>query len=507
MTKLLLGIDAGTTAFKASIFNTALNPVASVQRDYTLFTTTGSVVEFPAEEYYRVLCECIQALLNNTSVRTEDICALSLSCQGETLVCLDSDGQPLGNAIVWLDNRANDESDALRQRFGVKKIYETTGQSDMTAGWPAAKILWIRNHQPARFQKTARFLLLEDYLIYRLTGKFVGEKNLWASSAMIEIHKGQWWFEMLDALGVDENRLPSLSESAVPVGAITADATLATGLTTSTVVATGALDQTCNLIGCGITKPGSVCETTGSCLAVSAILDHPIPYDEHLPVTCQNHAVPGRYTLLSWSQSAGMTLKWLAKEFYKEASSLDEAYIRINQESCDIPIGSNGLVMLPHLSGSVFPEFDAHARGTFCGANLSHTRGHFAHAVMESIACMLRQHLNILNAVHYPYEQVYCMGGGANSPVWLQIKADITQKKMIPLHSGDSACRGAALLAGVAIGVYSSIDDVNTEKVNSIIYSPRATPQADFVFRRFEDLYTTLKPFFQKYTSQSEEVS
>lgn len=506
MRKLLLGIDAGTTAFKAALFDEKMNALAAAQQDYQLQSREGNRVEFPAEEYFRVLCRCVRQLVEKIPSAAGEVCALALSCQGETLVCLDADGQPLGDAIVWLDGRAEAEADALRQRFGRRAVYEITGQSDMTATWPAAKLLWLRSHARERFARSRRFLLLEDYLLFRLTGQFVGEKNLWASSAMMNIHTGKWWAEMLAELGIDAKALPELAGSAAPIATLTPEAARATGLNPSVLVAAGALDQTCNLIGCGITRPGSVCESTGSCLAVSAVLDSPIPYDERRPVTCQNHAVPGRYTLLSWSQSAGMALKWCARELYRDAASLEEAYARINQEAENIPIGSDGIVALPYFAGTAFPEFDGNARAVFFGANLSHTRGHFAHAVMESVACMLRQNLNLLNAARIPVDRVFCMGGGANSPVWLQIKADIAQTRMVRLRATDSACRGAAALAGVAVGMFPSIDALPNAEISGAVYEPRPTPQAGLVLQRYEELYAVLKPFFQKCASQNKEV-
>ena len=223
--------------------------------------------------------------------------------------------------------------------------------------------------------------------------------------------------EMLDALGIASEQLPELLPCGTEVGTLTLAAAEGTGLPAKTMVVTGALDQTCNAIGCGLTRPGVICETTGSCLAVSAVLDRFVPYDAQRPITCQNHSVPGRYTVLLWSQSAGMTLKWFAKNFYPEYENLDEAFNQINLDGAQVPMGCGGLTMLPHLNGAANPEYDPAARGVFCGATLEHGRGHFARAILEAVACMLRRNLEQIDGMGIRYDEVFCMGGGAKSPL------------------------------------------------------------------------------------------
>lgn len=495
--KYLLGVDAGTTAFKAALFAEDKRLICVEQRDYTLLTPSENIVEFPAEEYWRIFCELIQALLAQSGICAEQIVALAISSQGETLFCLDSAGQPQGNGIVWLDNRAFLEADQLRERFGRQAVYEKTGQADMTATWPAAKILWLRKNRPQEFARTHKFLLLEDYLLYRLTGRYVGEPNLWASSAMLDIHTARWWPEMLETLGLDAQRLPEILPCGSAVGCVTARAARETGLPPSVLVAMGALDQTCNAIGCGMTRPGVVCETTGSCLAVSAVMDGFIPYDPDLPITCQNHAVAGRYTVLLWSQSAGMTLKWFAAKFYPDVPELEAAFQRMDAEAERIPLGCAGLTMLPHLTGAAHPEYDTYARGVFSGITLEHGRAHFARAIMEAVACMLRRNLESLPI---DARRIYCLGGGANSKVWLQIKADIAQREMQPVRARESACLGAAILAGVGAGIFESVDWVAEDREKEAVFVPDFSlrPMADETYRRYIALYGALQQMFRK---------
>ena len=262
---------------------------------------------------------------------------------------------------------------------------------------------------------------------------------------------------------------------------------------------TGALDQTCNTIGAGITLPGSVCETTGSCLAVSATLPEFVPFREDQTITCQNHAVPGRYTVLLWSQSAGMVLKWFARGFYPEYSDLDAAFARMNQDAASVPAGCEGLILLPHLNGASNPEYDPHAKGVFFGATLQHTRAHFTRAIMEAVAFMLRRNTEQLSALGAQFDRIYCMGGGSKSPVWLSIKASVTGLVMTPLRVRESGCLGAALLAGVGSGRYASIDQAAEGlAITQAAIEPDAPLKSDYdhVFADYIALYETLKPFF-----------
>ena len=494
MEELLLGIDVGTTSVKASLYTPSHFQVVSACRNYTLETPENNLVEFPAEEYWNIVCQMTRELMERAQGK---VTALSLSCQGETLICVDQSAKPLRKAIVWLDNRAEKEADELKMMFSAQSIYEVCGQADMVATWPAAKILWIRRKEPELFRQTARYLLLADYLMLRMTGKAIGDSNLWASSAMLDIHTGRWWLEMLDYLGLKKDRLPTIVPCGTPVGRLRLEAAEQMGLPADCLAVAGALDQTCNMIGCGLTRSGSILETTGSCLAVGAVLDRFIPYKPGIKLTCQNFALPGSYTVLQWSQSAGMTLKWFAQRFYPEESDMETVYHEIDREAEKVPPGSEGLVMLPHLTGAANPEYDSNATGVFAGIRLGHGRAHFARAVMEAVGCMLRRNLEQISSLGIQQDHIYCAGGGASSGLWLQIKADLTGKTMVPIKTRDSACHGAAILAGVGSGLMDSIHwgappsdgrETMPEVSNRTVYEE--------TYRNYILLYEAMKQYF-----------
>ena len=239
--------------------------------------------------------------------------AIGISAQGETLICVDRTGRAIRPAIVWLDNRAQDEAANLGATFGDEAAYRVTGQVSFVPTWPASKLLWLKRHEPATFERTAYFLLIEDYFIARLTGRFVCEGSLVTSTMYWDLNTKKWWPEMLDYLGVDETRLPEIRESGETVGELLPRVAKELGLNTATIVCTGALDQAAGAIGVGNIRPGVFSENTGAALAICATVAAPI-FDPGRQMPCHYHGVPGRYMEHTFT-SGGMVLRWYRDTF------------------------------------------------------------------------------------------------------------------------------------------------------------------------------------------------
>lgn len=459
--KRLLGVDVGTTSLKACVFDEKGNELASVTKAYTLLTE-GERVEFPAEQYFGLFKEAYDELS-----ALGKIDALAIDTQGETLIFLDKEGKPLGNAIVWLDNRAEKEAKAIEEKFGLKTVYETTGQTEVPAGYPAPKVLWLKNNEPETFAKLDKILLLEDYLLYRLTGKFVCERSLYSSTLYLDIRTGGYWKEMLDFIGVDESRLPKLHESGERVGEYD-----------GATVCTGALDQVACFIGSGCASEGLVSETTGTALAVCAFSKTIPPYYEGIKVPAY-YIRKNEYCLLMWAPTAGMALEWYKKNFYPDTDMKT-----IDEQAAKLLLGSEGLVVSPNMRGSVMPENDPDLRGGVYGIDLKHTRAHFARAIMESIACLLRQYLELLPI---SVEEIVSLGGGAKSPLWLQIKADVTRKKVATLKNKETGCLGTAIHAGVGCGLFRNAAETARllAERKSVTVPIADTADGEAVYRRY----------------------
>jgi len=441
-----LGIDFGTTSVKAVLFDEQLNEIASSTEDYTV-NASGNIVELPAEKYWSLL----QNALNEIQ-KTAPADCLAIDTQCETMILTDEDGNPVRDAIVWLDNRADEEAKIIEKHFGRKKVYEVTGQPEVTATWPACKLLWVKRNEPEVWAKTKKIFLLEDYLLYKLTGKFVTEKTLQSSTIYFDINNSSWWGEMLDFIGVDKAQLPALEDSGKLVGEYQ-----------GIKVVTSAMDQVAGAIGAGVIKQGIMSEMTGTTMAIYLPTDHVPPFREDSFVPC-HYSFDGSYCLLSWSPTAGMALKWFRDAFLGKTS-----FAEIDRKAEQVPIGSDGVVFLPYLCGSTMPKYNPDARGSFTGLTCEHTPAHFARSIMESVACVLKSNLDSLNA---DVEEIRVMGGGANSPLWCGMKADITGKRLVTLKNKETACLGAAILAGVGAGCFASVAEACEHIATSKKYLP-----------------------------------
>ena len=466
--KLLMGLDIGTTALKAALFDTKGALLAVTTQEYALLTPQVNYVEEPAEVYWKAFRDGVSALKEKHPLAPTDEIALAISAQGETLFFLDNEGNSLRNAIVWMDNRAMDEAQALKARFGDETCYAVTGQVSFEPCWPASKILWVKNHEPEIFAKTSKFLLIEDYFIYRLTGKFATEGSLVCSSTYWDIIHKMYWPEMLGFMGITEEQLPPVLESGEVVGQILPQAAAELGLVGQITVCTGALDQVAGAIGAGNVKEGMFSETIGAALAICAPVSHPV-FDPNRRMPLHYFAVPDTYMIHTFT-NGGMTLRWFRDKFCPiemeaQKLGLDDAYNMISKQVAQVPAGSDGLVMLPHLAGSNAPDVNAKAKGVWFGFTLQHTRAHFMRAVMESLGYIVRRNIDSLADMGIQVKEIRSLGGGSKSKVWNQIKSDINQIPLETVNSVEAASLGAAILAGRAVGVFEDIQDAVSSMV------------------------------------------
>lgn len=449
----LMGIDIGTTSVKLAVFDETLKEKLTRSADYTL-EARGDIVEFEAEKYWQIVSD----ELNNIRAELE-IDALAIDTQCETLILTDEDGNPVRKAIVWLDNRADREAKLIEAHFGRKKIYEITGQPEVTATWPACKLLWVKNNEPEVWAKTKKIFLLEDYILYKLTGRFVTEKTLQSSTIYFDINSSDWWDEMLEFIEVDKAMLPELLSSGEYVGKYE-----------NIKVVSGAMDQVSGAIGAGVIKKGIVSEMTGTTMVIFTPVDEMPPYDEASIVPC-HYNYDNKLCLLQWTPTAGMALKWL-----KNALCENFSFAELDELAEKVAPGSDGVTFLPYLCGSTMPKYNPKARGSFTGLTTEHTRGHFVRSVMEAVACMLKSNFDYAKS---EVSEVRAMGGGANSPLWCQIKADMTGKKLLTLKNKETACLGGAILAGVGTGVFASVEEAASRIETDKVFEPSGTDYSE----------------------------
>lgn len=504
----LIGLDIGTTSVKAVVFDENGRRVSKAVEEYSLETPTQGIVELDAEIYWRSSVKAVKKAVK--SISPGKIEALSVSSQGETLIPVNRDGEPLRKAIVWLDNRSKEEAEEIKSRFCEEEVYRVTGQPTIIPTWPATKILWIKKNEPEIFRETFKFLMVEDYLLYKLTSRFVSEPSVSSSTILLDIRRDRWWGEMLSYLGIDEDKLPEILPSGRIVGKISEQASEDMGLERDVVIGTGAFDQAASALGAGNISEGVVSESTGAALAIVATVQG-LVYDPGRRIPLHRHASRSLYFLMPWCQIAGMLLKWFRDEFaYVEntvgkLSGID-AYRFLDMEAEKAPPGSEGLVILPHLSGAASPEFDPQARGVIFGLTLRHRRHHIIRAILESIGYMLRRNIELLEKLGIKVHEVRSIGGGARSRLWRQIKSDILQRPVLALLEEETACLGAAMLAGIASGIYRDLEDAVSHMA---LIKERTVPKRDNketydrLYRVYVELYDSLRGLFPKLVSST----
>lgn len=462
MEDYILGIDLGTTSVKTAVYDQNGTQMAAAAVEYSLLTPSANIVEADPAIYMDAILKGMAMMRSENGIDTGKITVVGFSVQGETLLFADENGKPLRNAIVWMDNRAPEQAEKLRHHFGDKLCYEVTGQVSFEACWPAAKILWVRENEPAVFEKTAKFLLLEDYIIYLLTGKYVAEGSLLTSTEYWDIRTKDYWPEMLDFLGITKARLPEIRESGTAVGTILPSMAKILGISPEALITTGCLDQAAGAIGVGNILPGIFSENIGAALAI-CVPTSKLIYDPNQLMPVHYFAVPDTYMMHTFT-TGGMCLRWFRDGFCQQEIDVArltgiDSYDLINAEVEKIPAGSDGLLTLPHLQGSMAPDVNLNARGVFYGATLKHQKAHFARSIMESLGYIICRNLEAIDDMGLEINEIRTMGGGSKSDIWNQIKADITGKTLnLTCSSQDTACLGAAILAGTAAGLFDSME-------------------------------------------------
>jgi xylulokinase len=501
---LLLGIDLGTTAVKSAVYDLDGELVGVGSQEYDLLTGPNGLVEVAVDTVWQAVVGSVHAALATPAVVADQIEALALSCQGETQLTLGAHDEPLGKAIVWLDSRAKVEADELAAAFDARMFYEITGQPEMVAAWPAAKLRWLSRHEPERFQSTNKFALLEDYIILKLTGEFVTEGSLATSTCFWDFRRKLWWPQMLDELGVAVEKLPTIVEPGTRIGPLLPAVADELGLQSGTAVCTGALDQACGAIGVGNVAPGRLSENTGAAVALCATLDGPA-LDPQQRIPCHYHGIPDHYMLHTFT-SGGIVLQWFRDQLgdAERATARNlrvDAYELLSLEAKTIPPGSEGLIALPHFQGAMAPDSNSLAKGAFVGLTLTHTRAHLVRAVLESVVYVIRRNVEVFSELQAVPTGVWSLGGGARSPVWKQIEADALQLPITVAANHDAATLGAAILAGVATGRYAHVAEAAERMVPAgTTYQPDPTLQDvyDDGYEQYQATYEALCPVFDR---------
>jgi xylulokinase len=502
MTTHLLGLDVGTTGGKALLIDEAGAVKASATSEYPMYTPQPLWAEQDPQEWWAAAVASIRQVLAESGVAPGQVAGVGLTGQMHGLVLLDASGEVLRPCIMWNDQRTAPQCAAITQKVGAEKVLQLTGNL-VLPGFTAPKIVWVRECEPAVYRRIAKVLLPKDYLRYRLTGEFFSEVSDASGTSLFDVGRRRWSDEMLAVLDLPRAWLPEVTESPMVSAQVSADAARQTGLREGTPVVGGGGDQAAQAVGTGIVGEGVVSATIGTSGVVFAASDtYRVEPQGRLHAFC--HAVPGRWHLMGVMLSAGGSFRWYRDTLgdLEKARALEsgrDPYDLLTEAAAEAPPCCEGLLFLPYLSGERTPYPDPNARGVFFGLTLRHSKAHLTRAVLEGVAYGLRDSLELMLALGLSVEQVRASGGGARSPLWCQVLADVLNAPIATVNVTEGAAYGAALLAGVGAGVYGSVAeacDAVVQLTGSMSPGAAASAYADY-YPLYQALYRALAPEFE----------
>ena len=371
-------------------------------------------------------------------------------------VMLDEQGSVVRPALIWCDVRTEKQCRDLTAKIGHQRLIQLTCNPAL-ANFTLTKLLWVGENEPENWKRVRAVMLPKDYVRFRLTGERATDLADASGTLLLDVAHRRWSPEMLEAAEIDERLLPSLHESSDVCGQISSKGAAETGLRVGTPVVAGAGDQAAGATGMGIVTAGTVSATIGTSGVVFAATDRPA-LDPRGRMHTFCHAIPGRWHVMGVTQAAGLSLRWFRDNFAVDSSGGRESYDRLTAEAAKIPAGSDGLLWTPYLMGERTPHLDSSARGALVGLTASHTRAHVVRAILEGVAFSLRDTFTLFQEMDVPVTNIRLGGGGARSPLWRQIQADIYGRAVEIVEAEEGAAYGAAILAGVGAGMWSSVD-------------------------------------------------
>jgi xylulokinase len=467
----LVGLDVGTTGVKALALSPVGDVLARAEESYELSTPHPGWAEQDPEDWWRAAEQALAALGGQPT-------AIGLSGQMHGLVVLDDEDRVLRPAILWNDQRTQAECVEIEERVGLTRLIQLTGNRALT-GFTAPKLLWLRRHEPTTYARIAHVMLPKDYVRLRLTGEHAIDAADASGTLLFDVARRRWSQEMLEALELDPAWLPRALESPEVSGET------AVGIP----VAAGAGDQAAAALGVGVDRPGPVSLVLGTSGVVFAAL--PVfAADPQARVHAFCHAVPGGWHAMGVMLSAAGSLRWLR-------DVLGRGYDELTAAAEEWRPGTEGLTFLPYLTGERTPHADPHARAAFAGLTNRHDRGALVRAVLEGVAYGLRDSLELLRELGVDPRACHVSGGGARSELWLRIIASVLGLPIQGTATDEGSAYGAALLGGVAAGVFRDVHEAVATCVrllDPVEPDPQWSAAYERGYRRFRLLYPALRP-------------
>lgn len=489
-----LGIDLGTSSVKILLLAEDGKVLQTISKDYPVHYPKAGWAEQNPEDWWSATREGIRELLQMTAVAARAVTGIGLSGQMHGMVLLDNGNCVLMPALLWCDQRTQDECDEIAAKLGPK-LSEYTGNKALT-GFTAPKVLWVRRNRPEIFRRIAHVLLPKDYIRWRLTGDYATDVSDASGTLFFDVARRQWSKEMLEFLGLSGEVLPTCYESYEITGQVSEQAAAETGLSAGVPVVGGGGDQASGAVGTGVVDTGKVSVALGTSGVVFVCQEnYSVDSENRLHSFCHAN---GKWHVMGVMLSAASCLKW----WVEEVCQLDGAgYTTLLAEAAAVPPGSEGLVFLPYLLGERTPYSDPYARGTFVGLTMTHTRSHMTRAILEGVAFGLRDSLEIIRRQDIPIDEVRVSGGGAKSTLWRQILADILGLPVCVVNSVEGPAFGAAILAAVGVGKFEGVEKACEAIIKTVEQTEPLTANIakyNGIYRIYHQLYGTLQQSFRE---------
>jgi xylulokinase len=499
----LLGLDVGTTGCKAIVFDTSSKVLGQGYREYPLIHRQPGWVELDSDLVWRSTKEAIAESVA-AAPRRDPVKALAISCLGEAVTPIAADGQALALSTVGFDNRAHEQSRWWEETMGKEALFQITGQP-LNLIYTINKIMWWRDNQPRVFEGAWKFLCYGDLTAYRLGAEPVIDFSMAGRTMAFDVRAGRWSREILEKAGLGEDRLPRAEPSGTIIGEVSDPVADELGLPRGVKIVTGAHDQPAGALGAGITRPRIAMDATGTVECITPAFAQPVLTEPMLRYNypCYPHAVRGMFVTLSFNFTGGSLLRWYRDVLGKqevdesEVAGLDVYEIMIGKATS----GPSPLLVLPHFTVTGTPWMDAQAKGAILGLLLSTTKGDFIKGLLDGLTYEMRLNLDCLQQAGVQIDVLRAIGGGAKSRTWLQLKADIFNRPVCSLSVSEAACLGVALLAGTAIGEYSSIEEAaeaTVKVIETFEPDPKMVPRYEERYRLYREIYPLLSGFLHR---------
>ena len=492
MGKLLLGIDIGTSSCKVAVFDRKGRVIAQKNGVYKVYYPQKGWAEQDPNEWWQVVCIAIKTMLKENDLCAADIAGIGIDGQSWSAIAIDKDGEVLCNTPIWMDTRAGEICEAVKTEISEEEIFAVCG-NPLQPAYTLPKILWYKKHRPDVYVKIDKILQSNSFITYKLTDQITQDKSQGYGYQCFDMHTGTWNEALCSKLGIDKKMLPDIYDCHKVVGCVTAKASKETGLAAGTPVVAGGLDAACGTLGAGVIHSGQTQEQGGQAGGMSICTDK---YSADPRLILSYHVVPDKWLLQGGTVGGGGVVKWFEEqlgEAERNAAKIKgtHSFEEMSEEADVIAPGAEGLVFLPYMAGERSPIWDTKAKGVYFGLDYSKTRAHMIRASFEGVAYSLRHNLEVAENTGAVIHELHAMGGAANSEVWTQIKADVTGKKIAVPASDTATTLGAAILAGVGVGMYKSFDEAVKETV-AIKRQHEPDMEKHKQYKKYFDLYLEL---------------